>query len=261
MNTYNNPDYWKTLIRDFMYEEYPIGGSKHIGVNFILSFSGQGENIENPMDSGLRRLLKAKKIKETTKEQLHKKITELTPVVLKMLVNEGEISYIDTHTFMRHVYYIPMKTTEDVNNWIINEILKEKKNKLIITLIRYFQNNDLASYDDLRFKLNEKEINFTHDRLKDTLTVLENLGYVKKHDYTNEERFLIIYSKPHIAESTVRMKADKIREFKNLKMQMGAQEGRDFEKKIGEILEKEGKEVKKVCYDHVSPTPIKEEAE
>lgn len=258
MNTSKDKEYWKNLILDFMYKEYPIGGSNHIGVNFILSFAGEGENVKNPMQSGLRRLLSTKKIKGMTEEQLHNKITRLMPVVLSMLVDEGKIRFMDTHMYLRHVYYIPTKNKSDVNNWIILEMLKQKKNKLIITLIEYFQKNDMASYDDLKGVLHEKEINFTHDRLKGMLTVLENLNYIKKHDFTSEDRFTIIYSKPHISESTIKLKAREIRQKKNLAMMLGAQRGRDFEKKIEEILKKEGKEVRKICYDHVTPTPSEE---
>lgn len=271
MNIYGDKDYWKDAILDFMYKKYPIGGSKHIGVEFIFSFASKEHSGKERLKTGLHRLLSIKGIKGMTEDQLQNKIKKLTPVLLNLLVDEGKIKFIDTHTYLRYIYYIPTKARGDVNAWIIAELTNQKKNKLIVRLIQYFNKNDLASYDDLRNFLNcegkskeekkKNRVNFTHDRLKGTLTILENLGLTKKHDYTSEDRFLIIYSKPHIAESTVKLKADKIREIKNLKMRLGAEEGRNFEKKIEEIIKKQGKEVRKVCYDHVSPIPLREEAE
>lgn len=222
---------WVKVIYRIMENNKPVCTTRDMGELLLLDLGKQKR------DRGMRRILSLKEFKGMTEKQVMPKYLAIVATCLYRLEDRNKIESLDTHTFLRKVYFLK-EFREQVTSHVLHKIQENKRHPIIPAIMKYFSDHDTASYPDLAYFLSVENISFNRDRLRSAVKNLEDMGFIKRTGFRDEDPNLIVIHKPYLSMDTIRNKLNKLREQVLGERQQASLLGREFERKIDKILKK-----------------------
>jgi len=223
---------WGKAIYQIMENSLHICTTRDMGEMFIQNLGNQER------DRGIRRLLSMEKFKGLTEKQMIPKFLAIVTTYLNRLEKDKKIESLDTHTFLRKVYFLK-EFREQVIPYTLHKIQDSKSHPIIPTVMKYFSDHDMASYPDLAYFLSISNVPFNRDGLRSAVKILEDMEYLKRTGFEDDPNMIIIH-RPYLSMDTLRKKLRELNEQVLGERKRASDLGREFERKIEEILLKRG---------------------